>query len=218
MRKRSTSALLALGLTVTQAHAALITWYGQSTITSASDVATSGIFVAAEGGYSSTLVINGVTFDTAAESNAISFGGSLSGGFGSGAPTGDANFDTLLRDGYYTSNPGTPETLTLSGLTIGVQYRVQVFIGVWDNNYPTTLSDGTTSINMLNAANTPTFSFGTFTADGTEQTFTYNGTGGDHGIISAIALYSVIPEPSTYAAIAGAAAFGLVILRRRRAV
>ncbi len=212
------TAILALGLAAVQAHAAIITWFGRGDVTDVTDVANTGTFIAAESGYFTTVTVNGVAFAPQDTNNGIDFGASTPAGtpgYGTASPTADADFNAMLRAGYFSPGNGSPDTITLSGLTVGLEYRVQVFVGSWNATYPTTFLDpGSNSIDLLNDTDLPTFAFGTFTADATTQSLFYKGTDASHGLVSAVALYA-IPEPSTYAALAGLAALGCAFRRRR---
>lgn len=173
---------------------------------------TSGIFVL---GYSGTTTgtasaatVNGVSF---AEVNAAALiagytdngvttthsnGRDTPTAFGDGSFSGNANIQNLLRGGIFDA-----ATITLSGLTIGDTYVMQIFTndartsGGRNNLWQTGFSDGTQNfadsftagthgISNLNNRDSVTFAgetsgdsiIGTFVADATTQSFDHQGT------------------------------------------
>lgn len=159
-------------------------------------------------GTASAATVNGVTFaevnevDVAAgytdngvtttHSNARSTGTA----FGDGSFSNNANIQNLLRGAVFDA-----ATITLSGLTIGDTYTMQIFTndartsGTRDNLWQTGFSDGTQSFADSLTAGTHGFShlnnrdsgtltgetsgdsiIGTFIADATNQSFDHQGT------------------------------------------
>lgn len=133
----------------------------------------------------------------------------------------DADFNAVM-DSFAHSGTGNPATgtFTLSGLTDGTTYSVQIFTSDFRNNIGNVrgiqFNDGlgnSTATGVLQSDKQ--YFIGTFTAVGTSQTIgavsTNQGTNGSV-ILNALTV-SIIPEPSS--ALLGAIG-ALVLLRRRR--
>lgn len=138
------------------------------------------------------------------------------------------NYRALLNSAAYFESTANA-TLTLQGLTPGNLYQVQIWNNdsrgaVWAVVRSTIYSDGLGNSATLDA-NTEraeggigNLVLGTFTASTSTQVI--YGAAAD-GVVQFNAIQlrdvtvSAIPEPSTYAAIAGLAVLGLVALRRR---
>ena len=240
-----------LGSLAVHAHAAaVIDWGSPQTVSGDSDIDTTGSFVYAFtfGGTSAppSTTVNGVTFSpftipsgiitsatvgnvTISESPGNLFGinslGSVSAPF-SGLSSG---YQSLLGTGAYADVPETI-TVTLNGLTVGQQYRIQWWTsdaarqraptgGVFSNTTATAVNSVTLDANTTDAVGgLGQFAIGTFTASGTSQPFTLAETGGDFNpLINALQVRAV-PEPSTCASLlAGLACGGYSMFRRRRA-
>lgn len=132
---------------------------------------------------------NGVTFS----STATNLNGP--GTFATGALAGDANIANMITGALWN-----PQTVTFSGLTIGAEYRIQVFgndaRGGRNTNFVTIFSDGTQSVDGSMIALTAGFNqldnrdptnaalghasgdsiLGTFVADATTQSFDIAGS------------------------------------------
>lgn len=128
--------------------------------------------------------------------------------------------DDLFHGYYYTSSP---KTITLDGLTIGASYDLYLYSEGGAANRPITFTLDRNSFS-LTAGSTTSFVEGTnygvfsFTATGTSQLFTVGPTGSNEANLAGLQVVqtSAVPEPSTYAALAGLAALGLAAARRRR--
>lgn len=145
-----------------------------------------------------------------------------------------AAYRNLLASGATATLPGTI-TLTLGGLTPGHVYDFQW----WSNNstfvdnWSTTTAAATNSVTV--SANTSgsgggegpgvdggigQYAIGTFTADSTSMSITFNGPDGssDQPLINGFQLRTVaVPEPSIHAmALAGLGFIGCSMMRRRK--
>lgn len=194
---------------------AVITWGTPTAVATPADIVTTGTFHAAGSGFNADRTVGGVTFETA--SALISYGGTRIGYTIGAFASGTAAYNDIMNRGHFTA-VGAGANVTLGGLTIGDQYRVQVWIPAWDATYATRLS-GTNSVDMGNTITFPTYVIGTFTAASASEFFSYEGYGGAiRGLVGAVSVYNVsaIPEPSVYAALAGAAVLAAALWRRRR--
>jgi hypothetical protein len=171
-----------------------ITWSGPAAIAGASDVATSGTLAYAYDWANNNQTVNGVAFAGTTGINSAGanlllsgFAGSVSTNFYSAlAPFGSlpAAYTNILTGAVYTNGP-TPATVTLTNLTGGDQYLVQVWVsdpraGPTGNRTETVTSSGgntnTLEFNTTGATGgVGQFVTGTFTANGPIQPFTLNG-------------------------------------------
>lgn len=199
----------------------VLTWGTPQLITGSSDVVNTGTEFGAFTAYSSNLVVNGVTFYTLA--NATNFSATSAGNasdFG-GFSSGDTTYDHLINSAVFTPADGSARSLTINNLVVGHSYTVQLFTPAWDADWPTKYTSGANTVDMGNTASAPTYVSGTFTATSTSLTIAYQSTTGFYGMLAAASVrdVSAVPEPSTYATLAGAA--GLIataVVRRRRQV
>jgi hypothetical protein len=131
-------------------------------------------------------------------------------------PGADPSYLAIVDEGRYVSAGGTA-TATLSGLTNGQTYQLQVFTPYWDASFETQLISGANTVAMGNTRRAPTYVSGLFTADATTQTFDWTANpGSGYGLLAAVNVVAV-PEPSIYAmALAGLACGGYPLFRRRR--
>ncbi len=171
-------------------------------ITDSGDVSTNGNLVFAINGSNEsgvTTTVNGVSFVSSIRDNSASQtqsqspgnesltttlgndnGGSFTNG-GSGGVIG-----TLIEGGWWGATSGDSATATLSGLTVGDNYEIQIFAsdarGNRDNGYVTRLDNGTGGTGIdLQLNNQPVggrpgdYGIGTFTADSSTQSFELTG-------------------------------------------
>lgn len=213
---------------------AVVTWQSAHFITGDSDVSLNGTLVWAynfgAGGTNPT--INGVTFtgtnsgspgvtlttvgssffnNAAAFKSTQSFYTSLSSGY-----------QTLLQSAsYWSGNTSNTQTMRFNDLIPGATYQFQVWVNDSRGLHAglsVTFSDQLGNVGSVlynnNGASLGQYIIGTFTAVGTTETLAL---GPYSPQMNAASLrLTAIPEPSTYAALAGAAVFGVVIYRRRR--
>ena len=222
-------------------EAATITWSAAQNVSGDSDVATIGTLEYAFN-FGTTSVqattVNGVAFSAfgiaTPNSTTVTVGNvtvAESPGFltsysnlGTGAPAFtnlSSGYQTLLGSGGSAGIPNTI-TVTLAGLTIGDQYSLQW----WSSNNAmvsglttTTATSGSNSVtlNAGAAQGLGQFVTGTFTADGTSQTFTLNGPGGSTApLINALQLRNLSASAVPGAGLAGLASIGLAGVSRRR--
>ncbi len=134
-----------------------------------------------------------------------------------GVSTGDANLDLLYLQANYNYENTNPVTLT--GLTIGVEYELQSFYG---NNRPgiiptMNVGDGiTVQKRSSGSVENGAWIIGTFTADATTQDF-HSGIGsGRSNFMSGYQLRDIspVPEPSSTALI-GLGALALILRRSK---
>lgn len=166
-----------------------------------------------------------ITFDGSGANAAVVGGNGTTTGAFIGTTT-NTNFDTVLNGFNYDSAAGTNGTkqITLSGLTTGKQYSVQLF-GLDDRTGSIartfSFSDFSGSTSGTSGAITSganDYVIGTFTAASAFQTITENLP--NNGNINAIVLrdISAAPEPSQIASLALAALgmLGVVLKARKR--
>ena len=175
-------------------QAASITWSTRALITGDADVSTNGGLLYAYDDSNISATVNTVNF--AAGNSASTFGGNItiSGyywynttAFGSmtGTPWDNlnTNYQSVLQGGVYASS-GNTMSVTLSNLTVGHPYLLQVWvcdtrIGASNRTETVTSSGGNTL--TLDYNNTSTnggvgqYAIGTFTADAPTQVFTMTG-------------------------------------------
>ncbi len=145
----------------------------------------------------------------------VLFAGTTNGGY-------DWNVvNPLVRDGVYLNNRG-PITVTVSNITIaeGTEYKLYLWgNGGGANQNSTFTFNGSSLVATSGAFTTPVVYDFDSTGSGVTAnsiTFTWDRTGSQqYGAINGLAIVAV-PEPSTYAAIAGFLALGWVMLRRRQ--
>jgi hypothetical protein len=227
-------------------NAQFITWSGPTNISGPSDIATNGVYVDAlqtHGGYSNfapleAISVTNPTTGVATEFNIYTSSGSTGGSpanfYSDGTFTLTADSDTGADGSGSDATPYqqildevtyafTPEvgTVTMSGLTMGDEYQVQVWASA--GGRPTTYSSGANTVDANFVPNgTGQYVIGTFTATGATQTFNYQNSypiDVSAGEINALSLRDLsVPEPSTYAMLfAGLGALALVSRLRRLA-
>jgi hypothetical protein len=227
MKSKFLPIICAAGLALPlSSQAATVTWGSVSIITGESSIVTTGATgivganFAPSGG---SLTANGVTFTRVANNSSALIGGGItvgtsgmdftaSNGANSNVPAG--NFGTIMDS--HTGGPyGGSGTITLSGLVDGTEYQIQFFASINDTNAmaaQTITGGANTSAAFGNhAAGSGRTLLGTFTASGTTQVLTIQGT--TEPIANALTIGTVVPEPS--AALLGGLGL-LALLRRRR--
>jgi len=202
----------------------VVTWQTPTAVSGPSDVLTTGTLVAAINTSNSDRTVNGITFTPTSGYLMFDRGTHTSPELGS-VSTGNSAYDALLNRGYYTE-PGDYGWISLPYLEPGHDYRIQIWTAASETDQPTRLQsayDYTAPPLLLNnTATVPTYVVGTFTATYDNFLIEFQSTDWDGtGVIAAAAVFDVtglsaIPEPSTYAALAGGLALGWVGWKRRR--
>ena len=177
-------------------RAAVITW-GGGTVAGDTDVLTNGTAVYAYDWDGAATTVNGVSFTGTAATGNIGGNVGLKSASGSllntttytsaSAPFSSlsGSYQTLLTGGDYANSGAVTLTVTLSNLTAGVFYAVQVWVNdprVNGLNRATTAnSTGGVGVTLVHnyqemAGGVGQYAVGTFTATGTTQSFTLIGT------------------------------------------
>jgi hypothetical protein len=171
--------------------------------------------------YNNPFTVNSVLFNTAPSTVNYESGGI----YGLAIPDADPSYSAILYGFYFIGGGGTATT-TLSGLTIGQRYQLQVFTpSTYLGNFDTKLLSGANTVVMGNTGIAPTYVSGFFTADATTQTFDWTAnTGSTHGVLAAVNVVAVpnaVPEidPATggSALTLVAGVLAMIEQRRRRA-
>ena len=204
----------------------VITWGAATAITTDTNVDTNGTLLYAYDAYSSGAsdMVNGVTFvgknDSAAGFSSSFVGdNSIGGAPTNGGYSGSANFTTLLTASWYANAGAATGTLTLSGLTAGQIYEIQLFdsdgrraAGTYDSTYAATNS-------VTLSAGSGQYVIGDFTATASTEVVNTSALAGSDMQVSAYELrdegVAAAPEPSTYA-LTGLGALALLVISRRR--
>ncbi|QOV91428.1 PEP-CTERM sorting domain-containing protein [Humisphaera borealis] len=122
------------------------------------------------------------------------------------------SFGPVLDTKMGTSN--TSASVTLSGLTIGTPYQVQIFSSsATADSFDTMTVSGSAAFGTHAAGAGKTIQ-GTFTANATTQALSFTASGGDTPAINALTI-GTVPEPSS-AIFGGLGVVGLVLGRRRK--
>jgi lysophospholipase L1-like esterase len=170
----------------------------------------------------SVLTADGINFNPATSEGGATFGDGKISYSGSGLqnfawansfPTSAAastTFASLMDDGGVFQNGGAGTgTITLSGLSSGHSYLVQVFNYAPDGDPGLTTLSGTTPVTLNNLPGTAgvntygEFANGTFTANSASESFDWNGDGSSYTVIGSISVQDVsavaIIEPTNLA-------------------
>jgi len=238
--KWTTAILAGLMSSALTVNASVITWTVGTISTSdgvETDVSNSGILVEAVNFGAATVAttINGVTFeaftdggDNLSTDHLSTLADKSADGVADLYTGANTSYNTLF-DGLIFDNLASEVTYTLTGLSIGQAYEVQLFIAD-DRNTPADKLGSYLSVdgsgNTLGGNSTvykgsanPALVFtGTFEADALTQVFTAQSfeadDDGNGTILQAFQLRTVVPEPSTLALL-GAGLTVLMVTRRR---
>jgi len=200
-------------MTVLATPAQNIVWGAAIGISGDANLSTAGAYVDAlvpNSSLSSVVVVDGVHFNPAASRGGNLFGDARISYAGSGlnnfswpnsfpvSATTSASFATLMDDGGTFQNGGSGSgTVTVSGLSSGHDYLVQVFSYAADGDPGLTTLSGAipaTLSNLAGAGGAGTygeFASGTFTASGAPELFNWNGAGSSYTVIGAISVRDV---------------------------
>lgn len=162
---------------------------------------------------------NGVTF-TRTTGLTSTYNGFISGSVPVDGTTDPSPYRSLLTGAWYGGNPAA---FTLSGLSVGQEYLVQVWTsdirtGLNGYSYNYLTMNGTSNTNppqmLFYNGGTGSTVVGRFTATDTSASFDQDATGSynAYGLVNAIQLQA-IPEPATFGMLGAAAA--AMLLRRR---
>lgn len=188
-------------------HAADITWATATNTTGKTNLIEGETLHAWSGGTAATITNGGASGTSTYVFNAVTYsdftfnpaatGLSFADSSAGAASTGDANMDSLLKTLTYTSNGITTGTQTISGLTVGEAYQIQIFFNDQRNTRSMTFGDGNTNVNVSGqGSGWGQYTIGTFTADATTQNITHatNGFGNIH--VNAMLITDAATTPS----------------------
>jgi hypothetical protein len=147
------------------------------TIAGSNDVSTIGAYFgswAPQNGGANNFPVNSVTFQGFSDLPSLTPGPTLDDGYNDfGSPnTSDANYNTLLQYGRFSSDGSTPATFGWSGMTPGNTYLIQLWVNDGRNigqSRTETVTGGTNTSTLLSFGSDGTgpgqFIIGTFVAD-----------------------------------------------------
>ena len=206
-------------VTVLATSARAITWGNATGIIGDANLVTTGSYFDAlmlNSSIGAAVTVDGVSFNPAAGSGG-SFGDGKISYAGSGlinytwansfpaSAAASAAFATLIDDGGIFQNGGSGTgTVTISGLTIGHSYLVQVFNFAPDGDPGLTTLTGTTPVTLddlpgAGGINTyGEFASGTFIATSPTAAFNWNGAGSSYTVLGAISVRDVSAVAAIY--------------------
>lgn len=225
------------------ARAQTITWQTPAVISGASDVLDNGTYFgswAPFDGNANASPVNGVAFQGFSDLTGLttSFSGGEGGGNYYGSPgTANSDYNILLGYGAYAGGSGTT-TFSWSGMTVGDTYEVQFWVedtrgstgARWENLSGGDIGSTSTGVDesgpvgyssplFSGAASPGYYIVGTFVADstGSEQILLtpYGGSPDTQINLFQVRDITSVPEPSTFALLAGSGAMMLLFFRRR---
>jgi lysophospholipase L1-like esterase len=213
------SVALALAWITLAAPAQTIVWSDATGITGDANLLTNGAYFDAlmpNTSISPASVVEGVTFNVATSQGGSTFGDGRISYAGSGlnnyswpgsfpvSASASSAFATLMDDGGIFQNGGSGSgTVTISGLTVGHNYEVQVFNYAADGDAGLTTLSGTTPVTLSNLPGSGgsgtygEYATGAFTATGTTETFNWNGGGSGYTVLGAISVRDLTNTVST---------------------
>ena len=192
-----------------------IVWGPATGITGDNDLITNGVYLDAllpNPSAGSALAADGITFNICTVSNSATTGsdGVISYAITSGnnnayefttfptAPPSSPAFAAIMNaGGTYENASNGAGFVTISGLTLGHEYSVQVFNYANDNDQGLTTFTGSTPVtigNLPGMAGPNTygeFATGTFIATGPTETFNWNGAGSTFTVVGAISVIDI---------------------------
>ena len=221
---------LAVAFSAATTFAQNINWSSPIGITGDANLNTGGAYLDAlmlNTSAASSLTADGVTFHVATSQNGGSYGDQIisytgtsllnyswPGDFPTGASASSAFAAVMDAGGIYQDGGSGAGTVTISGLSVGYEYQVQVFNYAPDSDAGLTIFSGATPVTLSNlpgagGANTyGEFATGTFLAMNTNETFNWNGGGSGYTVVGAISLRKLqiaIAVSPTNAVVAGTA-------------
>ncbi len=200
-------------LTILGSPGQSLVWGAATGITGDANLSTAGNYfdaLLANSSIGSVLTVDGMNFNPASSSGGSAFGDAKISYSGSGLnnfswpasfPTSSqasSGFATLMDDGGIFQNGGSGTGIvTISGLTIGHSYQVQVFNYAADGDPGLTTLSGTTPVTLSNlpgagGANTyGEFATGIFAATSTAEIFNWSGAGSSYTVLGSISVRDV---------------------------
>jgi lysophospholipase L1-like esterase len=185
-----------------------IAWVGPTVITGDANLLTNGVyFDAFIPLLPGSLTADGVTFhaptgtDTDGKISYVIASGSDQRYANNAAFTGGSSqFNAIMNAGGTFENGGAGAgTVTISGLTPGNTYSVQIFDYAGDGDAGLTTFSGSTPVTLTTTGSGATggsFATGTFTATGATESFNWNGAGSSYTVLGAISVRKLPITPT----------------------